>query len=467
MSSLFASLDLAKLSLQAQQLGLEITQKNISNVNTTGYSRQRLNLTPADPAGTDPALTLTGVSAASLESFRNRFMDHRLTQEMQSKGFYEFVSTALRQVEAIVNENGGLGLENALSEFFNSFSQLANAPEDVTLREEVLAQGVELGREFRRLYDQIQSVQTYQDYFVSDTVQEINSITATFADLNGRIVEAEALSSPELFELKDQRQLLLERVSELMDVAYFETETGAISLVTKQGAILVLEDQNRSLEAVRSTTGNLLEVHLDGADITSTIQGGKLGGVLQVRDVTIAGYLSALDDMAAALIERVNEQHALGVDLNGAAGGDFFVPFVPSAPGSTVGAARSVALAVTDAMAIAAAGAGGGPGNNANTRLIADIANETLLSGGTATLNQAYTALIFNVGNDMRGSEEALDAQSALLVQLQNQRDSFSGVNLDEEAVNLIRYQKAYQASARVITLLDGLTEEVVNLIGV
>jgi flagellar hook-associated protein 1 FlgK len=467
MSTLFSALGLAQQSLQAQQLGLEITQKNIANINTPGYSRQRLNLTPADPVGSGIASASTGVSAASIESFRNRFLDHRVTQELQEQGFNDSMATALRQVEALLNETGGHGLETVISNFFNSFSLLANAPEDITLRQQVLARASELGREIGRLYDQIQSVQTYQDYFVADTVKEINSITTNFAGLNARIIAAENLGSNETPELIDQRQQLLERLSGLMDISYYETETGAISLITKDGAVLVLEDRSHTLEAIRSVSGGLLQVELDGVNITSKINGGKLGGILTVRDKTIPAYLTALDELAATMIERVNDQHELGDDFTGVQGGDFFVPFVQSIPGSNLGAARSVSVAISDPRAIAAAVVGGGPGSNANARLLAGIQDEKLLSAGTATVNQYYAEMIIGVGNDIRAVEDTLSTQNKLLVQLENQRDSFSGVNLDEEAINIVRYQKAFEASARVVRLLDGLSEEIINLLGV
>jgi len=177
-------------------------------------------------------------------------------------------------------------------------------------------------------------------------------------------------------------------------------------------------------------------------------------------------YLARLDDMAASLIESVNTQHALGADLAGQQGGSFFTPFTPLIPGSDSGAARSISVAITDPAKIAAAGLTEGPGSNANARLLAGIGDSKIVGSGTATLEQYYSDLVFIAGSQASTAKAASETQSNILLQLQNQRDSISGVNLDEEAVNIIKYQKAYQASARYITVLNDLTEEVLGILG-
>jgi flagellar hook-associated protein 1 FlgK len=169
--------------------------------------------------------------------------------------------------------------------------------------------------------------------------------------------------------------------------------------------------------------------------------------------------------MAATFISRVNTQHSSGSDYNGAAGGDFFVPFVQPVPGDNSGAARGMTVAVSDPKRIAAAAAGAGVGDNRNALLLAGIKDETIFGSGV-TANQAYAGLLASLGDDLRGADELAQTQSQVLTQLQNQRDSFSGVNLDEEATNIIKYQRAYQASARFVQVLNSLSDEVINLLG-
>jgi flagellar hook-associated protein 1 FlgK len=170
--------------------------------------------------------------------------------------------------------------------------------------------------------------------------------------------------------------------------------------------------------------------------------------------------------MAAGLIERVNAQHALGSDLNGDPGGDFFTPFVQPWLGNNSGAAHSISVAISDPQLIAAAESGAGVGSNANARLLAGIKDETLFLPDNFTIDQFYGSLLASVGSDYQSADDGLKTQGQILLQLQNQRDSLRGVNLDEEAVNLVKFQKAYEASARLAQVWSSLADEVINLLG-
>ncbi len=457
MSSLFSTLQIGQQALQAQQFGLQITQKNIANVNTPGYTQEQPEFIPGDP---------TGVSATEVQSFRNRFLDYSISQESQGQGEQQSVATVLQQIEAYLNENSGQGLQDTLSNFFNSFSDLANTPEDMTLRQQVISQAGMLAGKFNQLYGQVQGVQASVDQQVSDTLQEINTITSKIADLNSDIAQYGVSHSPDEATARDQRQQLINQLSGMVDLTYFETETGALTVTTKQGSLLVVGNQSHQLQAVVSSGSSFLQIESDGQNITSQIQSGKLGGLLTARDALIPGYLKTLDDLAAGIIDRVNTVHKMGSDINGAQGGDFFVPFTPAVSGSNVGAARTMAVAITDPAQVAAAGPTSGPGSNANALLLAGIQNEKLFSSGTATGDQFYASLIFSLGTDLQTAQDSQNTQNQILTQLQNQQDAVSGVNLDDEAVNIIRYQKAYQASARMVNVVDTLTDDLLLLFG-
>ncbi len=465
MSTLFSGLNIAQRALSAQQLGLEITQRNVANTNTYGYSRLRVNFEPAVASGVFNVQAGMGVAGATVESFRDNFIDYRISQELQGQGEQQAALDALQQVEALFYSTDGEGLQGALSDFFNSFSALANTPEELALRQQVLQQAGILADEFHGLYDRLKGIQLQEDRLVSDTVAEINSASAEIARLNTEIQLAKGTQSNDESSLRDERQRLLEQLSGLTDISYFEDSMGMTTVTTRQGALLVAGNESRNLELGQSATTGFLTITQDGIDITSTIRSGKLGGALLVRDTAIPEYLGSLDDMAAALIERVNQQHAQGDDLAGAPGGNFFVPFVPPALGSNEGAARSISVAIDDPTEIAAAGRGGGAGSNINANLLAGIKDETLAALGT-TPGEFVANLIYRVGADTRSAADELETQKNLLQQLENQRDVFSGVNLDEEAVNIIRYQKAYQASARFVTVIDTLTSDLLRMLG-
>jgi flagellar hook-associated protein 1 len=458
MPSILNSLDSVQQALATQQFGLAITQKNVANANDPNYTRQDIEYT-----SNQAEWARSGVQGVTLDATRNSYIDHSVSQELQSLGKSSIESSALKQIDAILGGNGE-GLQQAISDFFSSFNSLSSSPEDLTLRQKVLSSAEALSQEFQRIYGNIQKVQTSQDQALSTSVSEINSITSQIADLNAKISTAQASHSEDEFTLRDSRQGLIEQLSSLVDLSYFETESGALTITTANGGLLVSGNQSHSLEVSSSSSGAFQGIYLDGSEITGSIQSGKLGGLIDVRDNQIAGYLSALDDLSATIISRVNEQHAAGSDLNGDDGGDFFDSFTPVIAGSTTGAARTMAVAITDPSKIAAAASGTGVGNNENANLLASISDEQLFSASTVT--EFYGTLIAGIGNDEKAAEDNVSTQNSVLDQLKSQRSSFSGVNLDEEAVNIIKYQKAYQASARYATVLDTLSDEILQILG-
>ncbi len=462
MTSILSGLDIVQQALTAQQYALSITQKNIANANNPAYTREDVLFTSDWTQGTD-----TGLPGVSLQANRDRYIDYSISQELQSLGEYNITYDALRQVDAVVNGIGGQDLQQALSNFFNSFSELSSAPEDIALRQQVLSDGNALAMEFHRLYSGIQQIQMAEDRSVTDTIKTINDTTTQIAALNKKIQIAHGMQSDSEYTLRDDRQQMLEQLSSLIDVSYYETESGSITITTKQGGLLVIGDQSQALESGTVTGESFQHVFLGGVDITDTVGSGKLGGLIDVRDNKIAGYLNTLDDMAAGLIERVNEQHANGTDLNGDGGLDLFVPFVEIIPGSNAGAARSIRVALTDPAMIAASAAGAGPGNNDNARLLAGISDEPLFNSDTETASRFFANLIYRIGSDESTANEGITTQESVLEQLKNQRDAFTGVNMDEEAVNIVKYQKTYEACAKYANVLNTLSDEILNILGV
>ncbi len=455
MSSILSSLDSVQQGLALQQFGLSITQKNVANANNQNYTRQDIEYT----ANQDEWVR-SGIQGVTLRAIRNSYIDYSVSQEQQALGKSSVEANALQQIDAILQGSGN-GLQKAISDFFNSFSALSSSPEDTALRMKVISSAEILSGEFRRLYNTIQAVQTSQDRMVGDTVTDINAITAQIADLNAKISTAQAQHSENEFTLRDSRQGLIEQLSSLADLTYFENESGAITVTTSNGGILVCADQSHSLGISPSGSGAFQGLFLDGVEVTDSMKSGKLGGLLDLRDNKISGYLSALDDLAATIITRVNEQHAEGSDLDGDDGGNFFVPL---AGGSSTSAARTMSVAITDPRDVAAAASGTGVGNNENAKLLASIIDEKLL--GAASINEYYATLISRIGTDEKTASDSVTTQNNVLDQLQSQRSSFAGVNLDEEAINIIKYQKAYQASARYATILSALSDEILQLLG-
>jgi flagellar hook-associated protein 1 len=454
MTSILSGLDSAKQALAAQQFALSITQRNVANANNEAYTRQ-------DAVFED--VSEFGGATVGVQTSRDQYIDYRISQELQSLGKQQTTYSALQQVDVIFNENSGQGLQKALSEFFNSFSSLSVNPEDLNLRRQVLSKASILTAEFHRLNSGLQQLQASTDSSVKSAVDEINSIASRIATLNKQMPPASG--TVQAFAIRDERQKLLENLSSLIDLSYYESESGSLVVMTRQGGLLVSGEDNFPLDAAPLAGSNFLGVQLAGADITSTIQSGKLGGLIEVRN-KIAGYIGSLDDMAAAMAERVNEQHALGFDLNDDPGGDL-LSFTTVGPGLNTGAARTIEVAISDPKEIAASDAVGAPGSNKNANLLFAIKDEKFIKLSDETANQFYASLIYSIGSDEKTADDNAATQTSVLAQLKNYRNSLSGVNLDEEAINLIKYQKAYQASAKFATVLDALSQDILNMLGV
>ena len=330
MPSILNGFDSVQQALAAQQFALSISQKNITNANDPTYTREDVVFT-----GDGAVSTRSGVQGVSLQASRNQFLDYSISQETQSYSENSVESDALQQIDAIFNGSGD-SLQQSLSDFFNSFTSLSSSPEDLTLRQQVLSSANALCDQFHTIYNGIQQVQTSADGELTSSVDEVNSLTSQIAALNKQISAAQGAQSQDEFTLRDSRQQLVEQLSGYMDLSYYETDSGAITVTTKQGGLLVIGNQSNSLQ-LSSSGGSFQSVLLNGADITNSIESGKLGGLIDLRDNKCAGYLNALDDLAATITFRVNEQHGQGSDLNGQDGGDLFSPFTPLDPNSNTG----------------------------------------------------------------------------------------------------------------------------------
>ncbi|MBN2244035.1 MAG: flagellar hook-associated protein FlgK [Acidobacteria bacterium] len=461
MPSILDGLDNVEQALAAQQFALSITQRNIANAGNPSYTRQEVIFTNDEEAGIS-----SGIPGVYLQSRRNQYLDGGISRQLQYAKGYEFASEALRQIESAVKPESGTGLAEAISEFFGSFNRLSSTPEDPVSRQQVLTSAKALTLEFHRVYAGLQRLQASEDTMVPQIVREINALTAEIASLNEKIPAAKASQPGSELTLRDERQKLLEELSSIVGIDYFETESGSVTVTTGQGGALVLDNTSYELETAPMVPDPFNGIQLNGSDITAFLNSGKLGGLIQVRDGTIPDCLKTLDDIAATIIERVNQQHALGNDLDGLAGGDFFVPFAQPAPGSNQGAARNIQVALADPRGIAAASAGSGPGNNENAKIMAAIEDEKLFYGASESVLQFFSGFLFTIGSEARSAEDNALTHNGVLGQLMNQRDAEIAVNLDEEAVNIIKFQKAYEASARYANTLITLSDELINLLG-
>ena len=460
MSSLFGTMSIALQSLLTQQAAMGVVANNIANTNTPGYSREIPNLVETAPVFSGNSLVGTGVTMQGVESVRDNILNLRVQQETQQQARLGSYLQSMNQVATLFNETQGGGLQTVLSNFFNSFQALSADPTNSSLRQAVISAGQNLSDSFNQTSQGLTTAQTGLDQSVVQTVDQINQLTGQIASLNGQI-QAVSVAGQNAGGLQDQRDQALQTLSGLVDTAVIFSPDGTVSVTTSSGSLLVAGVQSESLNTEPNASG-LNVIYSQGSDVTATISGGSLKGVLDARDVSIPSTLSKLDNLAAGIISAVNTQQQAGTDLSGLAGRPFFVPFTPANPGSNAGAAGGMAVALTDPNQVAAS-SDGTVGNNGNATLLAGLQSQPMVSGQTA--GDYYANTIFQIGNTISNSTSEQDAVTLVLKQLTNQKASISGVSLDEEASNLIQYQRAYEAAARVISIIDTLTSTTINMV--
>ncbi len=465
-------LGVATSGLLAFQRSLTTTGHNIANVNTEGYSRQGVELGVRTPQATGAGFIGKGVDVTAI----NRSYDSFLTQQVRSSsssyseldGYYQLAS----QVDNfIANEN--TGMSGALQDFFNSVQEVADDPTSIPARQVMLSEANILTDRFNALSSRFTELQTQVNRATEGSVSDINNLATSIAELNKKIVIAYGSSGGSApNDLLDQRDHLITQLSEKIDVSTVPQQDGALNVFIGNGQTLVM-----------ATTAGQLSTQPNAADptqldvmfsiggsglvnISQNITGGELGGTARFRNEILTPAVAALDDIAAQLANDFNTQHALGWDLNGTAGGDLFT--VPAAvpPASTAGYARSMGVLITDPAEIAASGvntAGGAVGNNTNALALTDLQTANTMLAGTASFHDAYGRIVADVGSKTHAAGVNQAAQKGLLDHSISARDSLSGVNLDEEAANLLKFQQAYQASAQVISVTNTLFDTLIG----
>jgi flagellar hook-associated protein 1 FlgK len=461
MSTLFSNLEIGRKSLYASQFALQVTNNNVSNVNTPGYHRQGVLLTPSYTVPTAAGQIGTGVDVKSVISVRDQFIESRLSRGMQNQSREEALYNTLAQVEAVFNV-GERGLQEGISRFFNSWSALATNPESTALRHSVVSAAENLASNFQSSGQQLVDIQQNVNKSIIDAVNQINALAKNIASINGQIALTENTGIG-ASNFRDERGRLVEELSKLVDIHYYESEDGSFNIAVAGGNTLVTAGIDQPLSASATPPAGLVQIYSGYLDITAGIRGGKMAGLLEARDEAIPNYLNELDTLAFGILQNVNTTHAAGFSLQTppTTGMNFFTPAAAVAGASRTFSVDSAILA--DVRNISAAQSIN-PGDNANALAISALANRKVLSGGTETFAEAYGSLQFVIGSDTQTAHMSYDTQSSMLTQMENQRDAVSAVSLDEEAINLIKYQRAYQAAAKFISVIDQLTAELMSI---
>jgi flagellar hook-associated protein 1 FlgK len=454
--SLSSSLSIALRSMLADQGGMDVVSNNIANANTPGYSREVADFAETPPAEYGNLSYGTGVTLSDIQGVRDSVLQMRLNQETQNQGKLNVESNGLNQIQALFNDSSGTGLQSLLSQFFNGFQQLASDPTNAGLRQSVIGDAQSLATGFQQTAGALATQQHGADQSVVQTVGQINQITSQIATLNGQISDATG-SGQNANAFVDQRSQLINQLSQFVDVQSITADEGSLTLTTNGGTALVVGNQSFNLQTQMSGSAGFHDVYAQGQDITSSIQSGSLAGYLQIRDQEIPSILNKLDTLANGVATAVNQQNESGVDLNGHKGGNIFSPLA-----TVAGSALNLNVAITDPNLIAAS-ADGTPGNGDNATALANLQTENIVDNQNPI--DYYSGIVFQVGNDASTASSQLSGEQLLVQQLQDQVNSVSGVSINEEAANLILYQNAYNAAARVASVVAGLFQTAIDMV--
>jgi len=484
MRATFSGIEIARRALQAQQASLDTVGQNIANANTPGYSRQvavhRASQPYAMPQFThNPVNGMmgTGVEIAKMSRMRDEFVEMRLRQELYNKNYWEMISDGLEQVELIFNEPGDNGIHRALEHFWDAWQELSINPQSEAVRSVVLERGKVVASAISHVRYQLGKLRDNYNGLVSIKVDEINNYAERIAALNRDIVKVNA-QGYQPNDLLDQRDQLLKELSEIVNIEVVVDQYGAAS-VSISGATLVQRTEVFKLavrpvdpDSMPSPPYDQVEVVWEGSNVKAEIRGGELGGILQFRDTYIQEYIQDLNQWTADLMNTVNEIHRRGYDLEGETGQPFFILANGSDGVIQAGDDPSlhIEVAVRTPSAIAASSQVDGDGNVVvgNGEIALELAQlrHTKINNTENTIGSLFNAIISKIGVDAMESISMVENGEALINHLENMREAVSGVNLDEEMADMIRYQHAYSAAARMMTALDEILAIIVNRLG-
>lgn len=469
MSGLFASLNSSVKALTAQSRALEISGKNLANVNNTSYARQRVIFGDRGTIITPLGAESLGIEALGVVQLRDSLLDSQVMREFSLKSSLDAEQSGYQRAQAALGQNinstsatgatsttvdNGLGA--ALDDFFNAFGGLAASPTDVGERQTLLQKAGILADRFRLADQRLSQVQADLGSQISTDIGDVNRLLATVADLNGQIGRVEVNAAGSAVDLRDQRQARLEELAAKLPVEVTDMGDGSVKVSARDGtgATLTLVDHTAVAGSVVFTGTQVT----GGSPATVlNILSGSIHGSLRARDGAVSDLRSSLDRLAGQIVAAVNAAYNPT-----SATGNFF-----AAAGTTAGSLRLDA-AVTAANLKASDG--GPAGDNTLALAISRLSTQTFsTTAGDAidgTIGGFYSNVVSQLGQSLASANSSAADQASIERLVRGQRDAMSGVSLDEEMADLTKYQRSYQASARVFSIVDQLLDLVVNSLG-
>lgn len=453
----------ARDSLFAHRMAIDITGGNVANVNTPGYTRQRLDLRSVGSANIRDANAQIGVAINNVERIYNQYIETQVIEQNQNSSYSDTMLQGLQNIERMLDDTSGNGLNDRLNKFWSSWENLSNNPTGKVERNDLLFAAINLTETINSYKQNLDTINTDMNRSITETVSQINNKVEEIRDLNEKILSTGSNEIESRSALMDNRSQALKDLSGLINISELENSDGTINVFLSNGEPLVQGKTSQTLGVEPDVSGLLSNIYLTNKpaeSLNNTLTKGELGAFIQLQNTVIPKYVTYVNDFAVALSTRMNELHISGYDAYKNIGVDFFVITDPDNPSGTIGVNGII---TADANRIAGSETVIGDGEIASR--IAAVQNELLMDGGTATLNNFLAAMVGEIGSQVADAEMDSDYQTIIMNQLQNQRESVSGVSIDEEMIQLIKYQMGYTAAGKLVVSAEEMLDTVIELI--
>ena len=463
MTDLFSVIHNGARSLGAHRTAMATASHNLENASTDGYARQRVSLTTSPALNATPAGSIgTGVRVEQITQARDRFIEARIPGLRSEFGFSAARDSTLDAISSFDSE-GGAAVATRLGDLFASLQQLQTRPADPSVRRAAVGAAGDFVRAIGTAAADLATAKSSVDVDLRARAPEIQQLADRVASLNNEIAIARGNGGPPN-DLLDQRQVAIDALAEQVGARIVPGDDPAVTLTLPGGQPLVVGNRAARVDVGTASDGRLL-LSVGGTDgapprlLDQRDVGGTVGGLLEARDVDLAAVETQLDTFAFDIAGAFNAAHSGGIALDGSTGRPLF-----SLPATSQGAARLMRVETTIAadpnlLQLSSTGATGDAGALQAILQVRDAA----VAGATDPFS-ALATITSSIGERSRSAgTDRLSAQS-LLNHGVGQRDSVSGVSIDEELVNLQQAERAFQAATKVISTADQMMQTILDL---
>ncbi|MCK4858695.1 MAG: flagellar hook-associated protein FlgK [candidate division Zixibacteria bacterium] len=443
MYGLSNTLELGKRALMSQQLAMSTTGHNIANVNTPGYSRQRVEITSSYPVSLPQGIMGTGVMVGNITHIRDIFLTAQYRRENGHLQRWTMTHKSLSRIESFLNEPGETGLNQLLNDFFNAWENLTAYPD---ARTAVIEKAKVLVNALHEQAAQLADMKRSINQEISNCTEQINVLASQIAATNRQIISSE-LGGQKANDLRDRRDYLIDELSTLTEVRTIHKENGSVTALLGSMSLVDGADYLRIVTETESSGSDIVSVaYWENTRFSIEFTGGQLLVLQEFRDRLIPEYQQGLDNLAETLITQVNTIHAAGIGADGSTGVNFFDPLQTKAMTITIN------VEIDSNVNLIAASLSGEPGDIRNAQAIGDLRHSRVMMSDSMTMNEFYADMVASLGIKVQESSNLKVNYELLVTQVENARESIQGVSIDEEMANLVKYQRAYEAAARIIT---------------